>query len=256
MDNTMNSTISNHFGQTLERSGRIHSIQSLGTVDGPGVRFVVFMQGCNLRCGCCHNPDTWSLSGGTVYTPEEILKKVVRYREYFKDKGGITISGGEPLLQPEFVHEVFRLCHEAGINTCLDTSGSLWNEQIQALLAETDRVLLDIKYTTDTAYRRYAGCGIDGPLQFLQYLNQQKIPVTLRQVIIPTLNDTEDNILALRDIATKHPCVDKIELLPFRKICQTKYDNMKLPFAFGHLPEPTQELMDKLNTILHGSVAK
>lgn len=230
--------------------GRVHSIQSLGTVDGPGVRFVVFMQGCNLRCGCCHNPDTWSVSGGTEYTPEEIVKRVIRYREYFKNKGGITISGGEPLLQPEFVHEVFRLCHAEGINTCLDTSGSLWNDQIQALLTETDRVLLDIKYVTDEQYRTYVGCGIDGPLQFLNYLNEQKIPVTLRQVIIPTLNNTEENIARLKEIAGSHACVDKIELLPFHKICQTKYDSLQIPFAFGHLPEPSKEQMTLLNSLL------
>ena len=230
--------------------GHVHSLQSLGTVDGPGVRFVVFMQGCSLRCGCCHNPDTWSISGGTEYTPEDMVKKVVRCREYFKEKGGITISGGEPLLQPEFVHEVFRLCHAEGINTCLDTSGSLWNESIRKLLTETDRVLLDIKYTDDAQYRRYVGCSIDKPLQFLDYLNKQKLPVTLRQVIIPTLNDTMENILRLKDIASRHPYVDKIELLPFRKICQTKYDNMNLPFAFGHLPEPGKEVMDRLNKLL------
>ena len=230
--------------------GHVHSIQSLGTVDGPGVRFVVFMQGCNLHCGCCHNPDTWELSGKTSYTPEEIARRAARYKEYFGAKGGITISGGEPLLQPEFVHEVFRLCHEEGINTCLDTSGSLWNEKIQQLLAETDRVLLDIKYTTDAMYREYVGCGIDGPLEFLDYLNKHQIPVTLRQVIIPTLNDTEENILALKEIAGRHSCVDKIELLPFRKICQVKYDDMKLSFALGYLPEPTKEIMDKLNGLL------
>ena len=230
--------------------GRVHSIQSLGTVDGPGVRFVVFLQGCNLRCGCCHNPDTWNFSGGTEYSPEEIVKKASRFREYFGDKGGITISGGEPLLQPEFVREVFRLCHAEGIHTCLDTSGSLWNEAIGELLTETDRVLLDIKYMTDEQYRKYVGCGIDGPLQFLGNLNEQHIPVTLRQVIIPTLNDTKENVLRLKELADNHPCVDKIELLPFHKICQTKYDNMKLPFAFGHLPEPGKEAMEKLNRLL------
>ncbi len=230
--------------------GHVHSIQSLGTLDGPGVRFVVFMQGCSLRCGCCHNPDTWAFSGGATYTPEALVKKAVRYKEYFGTKGGITISGGEPLLQPEFVHEVFRLCHAEGINTCLDTSGSLWNDKIQKLLTETDRVLLDIKYTNDAQYREYVGCGIDGPLKFLAYLDEQKIPVTLRQVIIPTLNDMEENILTLKNIAAKYTCIDKTELLPFRKICQTKYDNMQIPFAFGHLPEPSQEMMDKLNKLL------
>lgn len=228
-------------------TGNVHSIQSLGTVDGPGVRFVVFLQGCNLRCGCCHNPDTWETAGGTEYTPQQIVDKAVRYKEYFGKDGGITLSGGEPLLQAEFAHEVFNLCHQNGINTCLDTSGSIFNDNVKKLLAVTDRVLLDIKYTTDAQYREFAGCGIDKPLEFLAYLNQQKIPVTLRQVIIPTLTDNEENIDRLKSIADKNPVVDKIELLPFRKICQTKYDNMGLQFRFGNLPEPTPEQMEKLN---------
>lgn len=231
-------------------TGNVHSIQSLGTVDGPGIRFVVFLQGCNLRCGCCHNPDTWETVGGTQYTAQQIVDKATRYKEYFGKDGGITLSGGEPLLQAQFAYEVFSLCHENGINTCLDTSGCILNDEVKKLLAVTDRVLLDIKYTTDAQYRKYAGCSIDKPLEFLAYLNQQKIPVTLRQVIIPTLTDNEENIKRLKNIANKHPVVDKIELLPFRKICQTKYDNMGLEFRFGHLSEPNANTMNKLNKII------
>ena len=231
-------------------TGNVHSIQSLGTVDGPGVRFVVFLQGCNLRCGCCHNPDTWETVGGTQYTAQQIVDKATRYKEYFGKDGGITLSGGEPLLQAQFAYEVFSLCHENDINTCLDTSGCILNDEVKKLLAVTDRVLLDIKYTTDAQYRKYAGCNIDKPLEFLAYLNQQKIPVTLRQVIIPTLTDNEENIKRLKNIANKHPVVDKIELLPFRKICQTKYDNMGLEFRFGHLSEPNANTMNKLNKII------
>lgn len=231
-------------------TGRIHSIQSLGTLDGPGVRFVVFLQGCSLRCGCCHNPDTWDCSGGTEYTAEEIVKKAVRYREYFGKDGGITLSGGEPLLQAEFAREVFGRCHAEGLNTCLDTSGTILNDAEYALLGETDRVLLDIKYTDDLLYREHVGCGMEKPLEFLAYLNEKRIPVTLRQVIIPTLNDNEENIRMLKTIAEKHACVDKIELLPFRKICQVKYDKMGIPFAFGHLPEPTRETMQAFEKIL------
>ena len=139
-------------------TGRIHSFQSLGTVDGPGIRFVAFMQGCNLRCSCCHNPDTWDCYAGTVYTASDVVSKAERFREYFGEKGGITVSGGEPLLQADFVREVFRLCHEKGINTCLDTSGCILNDSVKALLDETDRVLLDIKYDYEDSYRRYVGC--------------------------------------------------------------------------------------------------
>ncbi len=232
-------------------TGKVHSIQSLGTVDGPGVRFVVFLQGCNLRCGCCHNPDTWDITGGTEYTAEDILNKVVRYREYFGDEGGITLSGGEPLLQSDFSYEVFNLCHREGINTCLDTSGSILNDDVKQLLTVTDRVLLDIKYTNNEQYKKYVGCQLQKPLEFLSLLNAQKIPTTIRQVTIPTLTDDEENVKKIKQIADAHKCVDKIELLPFRKICQTKYDNMKLKFAFEHLPEPTTQQIQKLNALIN-----
>ena len=231
--------------------GKIHSIQSLGTVDGPGVRFVVFMQGCPLRCKCCHNPDTWEFEGGTDYTPEEIVEKAIRYREYFGEKGGITVSGGEPLCQAEFVTEVFELCHKEGINTCLDTSGVILNDCVKNLLSKTDRVLLDYKYTTDDLYRENVGCELSVISDFLKYLNEINMPTTLRQVIIPTVNDNEENIIKLKSIVDTYKIIDKVELLPFRKICQTKYDNMKLEFPFGHLSEPSKEKMNELNSILN-----
>ncbi len=231
-------------------TGQVHSIQSLGTLDGPGLRFVVFLQGCNLRCKCCHNPDTWDRQSEKQFTPQEIVEKALHYKEYFGDKGGVTLSGGEPLLQAEFCCEVFKLCHEKGINTCLDTSGSILNDNIKKLLGETDRVLLDIKYTENDLYLENVGCSLEKPLEFLYYLNEQKIPTTIRQVIIPTINDNENNIQKLNKIVENHSCVDKVELLPFKKICQTKYDNMKIEFPFEHIPTPTKEMMNKLNELL------
>ena len=230
--------------------GRIHSFQSLGTVDGPGVRFVVFFQGCHLRCKCCHNPDTWSFSDGTEYTAEEIVTRVLRYREYFGKQGGITLSGGEPLLQAEFAHEIFTLCHQNGIHTCLDTSGSILTESVKKLLEETDRVLLDIKYASEELYRENVGCSLQSVLDCLAYLNQKNIPVTVRQVMIPTVNDTEEDMLELKKIVSQYPNIDKIELLPFRKICGTKYDAMKIEFPFGHLPAGTKAKADELMKIL------
>ncbi len=226
--------------------GRVHSLQSLGTVDGPGVRFVVFMQGCNLRCKCCHNPDTWDMNGGTEYSASDLVQRIERYKEYFGNEGGVTVSGGEPLLQAEFVYELFSLCKEKGINTCLDTSGSILTDKVKLLLTVTDRVLLDIKYTDNTAYTDHVGCSLDKVMEFIAYLRDQSIPATLRQVIIPGLNDDEENITKLNKIALDYPNVDKVELLPFKKICQVKYDDMGIIFPLSDTPEPTSDTMNKL----------
>ena len=219
--------------------GKVHSLQSLGTVDGPGIRYVVFLQGCNLRCGCCHNPDTWETKGGKLYSVQEIIEKATRCHAYFGFKGGITVSGGEPLLQPEFVRELFLAAKERGINTCIDTSGTILNPKVKALLKVTDRVLLDIKYTNDEDYKKYVGCPIAPVLKFLDYLDKTGVTTTVRQVIIPTKNDTEENVRALADIVNSHSCVDYVELLQFKKICQVKYDDLGLIFPFGDLPTPT-----------------
>ncbi|MBO5422105.1 MAG: pyruvate formate lyase-activating protein [Clostridia bacterium] len=229
---------------------KVHSIQSLGTVDGPGVRFVVFLQGCHLRCKCCHNPDTWDMSAGKEMSPEELFKKVKRYKEYFGTAGGITLSGGEPLLQAKEAYELLSLCKEDGINTCVDTSGAVMNEDVRKLLSVTDRVLLDIKYTNDHGYRENVGYAIQPVIEFLGYLDKQSIPTTLRQVIIPTLNDTEENIAKLKEIRDSHRCVDSVEFLAFHKICETKYQNMGIDFPLSDIPEPTKEQMNKLNMLL------
>ncbi len=239
----------------MSSKGRIHSFQSLGTVDGPGVRFVVFMQGCNLRCGCCHNPDTWECGIGEEYTADEVLNKAIRFKEYFGEKGGITVSGGEPLLQAEFVKSLFALCHNEGINTCLDTSGSVMNESVTELLQHTDRVLLDVKYQNDELYQRHVGCTLTKVLEFLDYLDKQGIPTTIRQVTIPSLNDTEESVSMLSALADTHKCIDGIELLPFRKICTVKYDSMGIPFPFASIPEPSGEQMRMLRALL-GKYAK
>ena len=234
----------------MSMKGQVHSIQSLGTVDGPGIRFVVFLQGCNLRCKCCHNPDTWQMNGDKQFTAKEIVEKAIKYKEYFGEKGGITLSGGEPLLQADFCYEIFKACHENGINTCLDTSGSILNDSVKRLLTETDRVLLDIKYTNNNDYLENVGCSLEKPLEFLNYLNENKIPTTIRQVVIPTINDNEKNIIKLNELVRLHSCIDKIELLPFKKLCQVKYDNMQIKFPFATIETPTKEQMEKLNKLL------
>ena len=187
-------------------------------------------------------------------TAEELADRVVRYREYFGSEGGITVSGGEPLLQAAFVTELFERCHALGIHTCLDTSGCLQNDDTDRLLAVTDRTLLDIKFATDAQYRAYVGCGIDAPLRFLARLDERKIPTTLRQVVVPTLNDDEANLAFLASLAQKHSCVDGVELLPFRKICKVKYDNLGVTFPFDRFgaadPAAVVVRQEQLNQML------
>jgi pyruvate formate lyase activating enzyme len=231
-------------------TGNVHSIQSLATLDGPGVRVAIFLQGCNLHCKCCHNPDTIPFDGGTQYTSEEILQKVLSCRDYFGKKGGITFSGGEPLMQADFCREVFEMCHQNGINTCLDTSGCILNDSVKALLEVTDRVLLDIKYSDEVKYRENVGMELKSALDFLDYLEERSIPTTLRRVIIPTMSDDDEGTLHLASLAKSHKCVDKVELLPFCKICQSKYDNMGIEFPFGHLPVPTHQRMEELEQLI------
>ena len=172
-------------------NGKIHSIQSLGTVDGPGVRFVVFLQGCPLRCSCCHNPDTWETAGGVETSPLEIVNKAERFKEYFGKTGGITLSGGEPIIQADFCREIFALCKDRGIGTCLDTSGCVLNEGVKKLLDLTDRVLLDVKYTNGEDYfAEYPSSHqipAKIPLLTLTHIISEHILDSLMLIALPTL---------------------------------------------------------------------
>ncbi len=236
------------------KTGFVNSIQTLGTLDGPGVRFVVFLQGCSLRCGYCHNPETQEMSCGKEYTSDEIVQKAVKYKEYFGKEGGITLSGGEPLLQAEFAAEIFEKCHENGINTCLDTSGCVISGEVERLIDETDYVMLDIKFTNNNDYEKYVGCSLSKPLNFLEMLENKRKNVRLRQVIVPTLNDNEENLLNLSQIVKKYSCVNRVELLPFKKICKTKYDALNREFLFDRYdaasPIKVKALQEKLNNLI------
>ena len=181
---------------------------------------------------------------------KELVAKAERYKEYFGRYGGVTVSGGEPLMQTEFVTELFSLCHSHSINTCIDTSGSIITSATDALLSVTDRVLLDVKYTTDEKYERYVGCSLKAPLAFLELLERKGVPTTVRQVIIPTLNDSENDVLELKALIKPFSCVDGVELLPFKKICAVKYGNMGIPFPFEHIPTPTVEKMRELERLI------
>jgi len=230
-------------------TGRIHSFQSMGAVDGPGLRCVVFMQGCPLRCIYCHNPDTWSYDGGTEVSPEELVQKILRYRSYIA-KGGVTVTGGEPLMQSAFVAELFRQLHAHGIHTALDTSCIGNPEGAKEVLRHTDLVLADVKFLSSEEYRYYCGGQFKTVQRFLELVNQMGIPMWIRQVIIPELNDRAENILALKDFLQNYASVEKVELLPFRKLCLEKYDALGLDFPLRDAPEATQALIHTLTESL------
>ena len=217
--------------------GHIHSHQSLGTLDGPGVRYIVFMQGCPLRCHCCHNPDTWEFVGGSSAEAGDVFVRILRCKSYFGDKGGVTVSGGEPLMQADFVSELFDFCHAEGINTCLDTSGCVLDDSVKNLLDKTDYVLLDVKYTSEELYRDHVGCEYQPVLGFLSYLNEKNITTRIRQVVISGINDTVENYSVLAGLVSSHSCVEGVELLPFKKLCSHKYDNLGIEFPFKDIPE-------------------
>lgn len=231
-------------------TGRIHSFQSLGTADGPGVRAVVFMQGCPLRCACCHNPDTWDFNRGTEVTPDEIFRKIKRLKNYFGEEGGVTVSGGEPLMQPEFIKELFTLCKTDGITTAIDTSGCVLNDKIKEVLNLTDTVLLDYKYVTDELYKTKVGTEKSKVDEFLSYLNSRNIDTWLRQVIIKDLNNNENSVKVLKELKQKYPCIKKTELLPFKKLCIEKYEKLGIPFPLAETPETSKKEIEELEKYL------
>lgn len=231
-------------------TGRIHSVQSLGTVDGPGVRCVVFFQGCPLRCVCCHNPDTWDFKAGEEISADRLVSKIERFRPYFGENGGVTVSGGEPLMQPLFLAELFEKLKNAGFHTALDTSGCRMDAAVEKVLDHTDMVLLDHKYATDEEYVRYCGARLADVERFLTVLEQRRISTWLRRVIIPDINDTPESVRSLNRVARRYSCVRRIELLPFRNLCREKYDMLKIPFALADTPAPSNEMMDRLYAVI------
>lgn len=229
--------------------GKVHSFQSMGAVDGPGLRCVVFMQGCPLKCVYCHNPDTHSFEGGEEYTPEEMLQKILRFKSYIKN-GGVTVSGGEPLIQAQFVKELFSLLKENGIHTALDTAGIGDLNEAKELLEVTDLVLLDIKFSTKEEYQKHCGGDFEQVLKFLKLAEEMEVPLWIRQVIVPEINDGEENITALLELLKNCKNIKKIELLPFRKLCVPKYENMGIPFPLADTPEMPQAEIDKLYELI------
>lgn len=234
----------------IRMTGTIASFQSMGAVDGPGLRCAVFMQGCPLRCQCCHNPETWVPGEGTQTSVEELIARILRYRSYIK-KGGVTVSGGEPLLQAPFVATLFRRLHEEGIHTALDTSGYGDLAAAREVLGVTDLVICDIKFTDEAAFESICGGQLSRVYDFLALTAEMRVPLWLRQVIIPGFNDNEKSIIQLKKQAALYPNAEKIELLPFRKLCAEKYGQLGIPFPLADTPECPDETIRTLQALLN-----
>ncbi len=217
-------------------TGNIRSIQSLGAVDGPGVRYVVFMQGCPLRCIYCHNPDTWQTGGGTPTDLDELVRKALRFRPYWKNGGGVTVTGGEPLMQAEFVAEFFAKLHEHGVHTALDTSGAGSLAQAKRVLEHTDLVLCDLKFLTRADYFKNCRADFDQIKRFLQLTATKNVPLWIRHVVIPGLTDSLDNLRRVKAAAESYPNIEKLEFLPFHKLCIEKYERLGLEFPLKDTP--------------------
>ena len=224
--------------------GRIHSIESMALVDGPGVRSVVFLQGCRLRCQYCHNPDTWSMTGKDIQemSAETLVMRLSRFKPYYGDKGGVTFSGGEPLLQKDFLKEVLRLCKAAGIHTCLDTAGCGIGGY-EDILTFTDLVLLDIKHYTREGYQQVTGQKPDESLAFLETAQRMHIPLWIRHVVVPGLTDGDGHLEGLKNYIRTLKYVERVELLPYHVLGVHKYKALNIPYPLeGVEPMEPQKL--------------
>ncbi len=235
--------------------GRIHSIESMGLVDGPGIRTVVFIQGCKLRCAYCHNPDTWNLNGGTEITPQELMKKISRFKPYFeRSGGGVTFSGGDPLVQPEFLLESLKLCKASGIHTAIDTAG-YGDGNYDEILKYTDLVLLDVKHINSDGYVILTGRDTKDVNLFLEALRRSKTRVWVRHVVVPGYTDSKEHMDKIAKIINDEiPNVDKIELLPYHVLGVNKYETLGIKYRLeGVEPmnkEKTQELQEYLISLV------
>lgn len=227
--------------------GRIHSHESFGTVDGPGIRYVIFMQGCPLRCRFCHNPDTWNPKDfKREETPEETFKEILKYKNFIK-KGGVTITGGEPLLQAEYVKEVFALCKKEGIHTALDTSGYIFNDTVKEALNYTDLVLLDIKCIDENIHKNLTSVELNPILKFLEYLKSINKKIWIRHVVVPEITDDDKLLEKTADfIKSIGEIVEKVEILPYHTLGKYKWEQLGLKYSLENTPPLSPERAEKI----------
>jgi len=233
------------------KKGYIHSIETMGLVDGPGIRIVIFLQGCPLRCLFCHNPDTWEKTSKTKITSKQLVDEIRKYRPYIEQGGGVTFSGGEPLFQSEFLLEVLKLCKKAGIHTCLDTSGTgYYINYLDDILKYTDLVILDVKAIDPYEYKKITGKEMDIFNSFVIKVKEHKNKLWLRQVIIPSINDNEDYVLKLKKYSKQFENLEKIELLPYHTMGIDKYKNLNIKYRLENIEDMDKEKCMELEKLL------
>ena len=240
-------------------SGRIHSIESFGTVDGPGVRFVVFVQGCPMSCAYCHNPDTWAMTGGKIMEASEIIEQYERNIAFYKN-GGITVTGGEPLMQVDFLIELFTLAKEKNIHTCIDTSGIAYNpdntafiEKLDKLMKLTDLVMLDIKHIDPEKHKELTQQPNDGILAFCEYLNNRKVDMWIRHVVVPTITDDDEYLYKLGYFIGQFTNIKALDILPYHTMGKAKYEQLGMEYKLDGIPPMDKnKVIEKKQVVLKG----
>ncbi|BBF41514.1 pyruvate formate-lyase activating enzyme [Lachnospiraceae bacterium KM106-2] len=239
--------------------GYVHSLESFGSVDGPGVRYVIFLQGCNMRCQYCHNPDTWKKDSNETYTADDLLKKALRFKNYWKTNGGITVSGGEALLQIDFMIEFFRKCKEAGVHTTLDTSGNPFTREepffskFNELMKYTDLVMLDIKHIDPAEHKKLTGFSNDNIIDMANYLSEMKKPMWIRHVLVPERTDNDEYLKQLDSYIKTLSSVERVEVLPYHTLGIFKWKELGIDYKLEGIDPPTKERIENANALLHTS---
>ncbi len=230
--------------------GKIHSIETCGTVDGPGIRYILFTQGCPLRCKYCHNPDTWSIQNGKDVDTDDLINEIIKYKSFMQfSGGGVTVSGGEPLLQPEFVKDLLQKCKANNIHTAIDTSGFISIQKADPVLDYTDLVLLDIKSYNPDIYKDLTGVSLDPTLAFAKHLNDRKIPVWIRYVLVPGITDHKEDIEHLAEFLSSLDNIERIDILPFHKMGEFKWEQIGKNYELADVSEPTSEALKEAQEI-------
>ena len=237
--------------KNIEYYAKVHSIESFGTVDGPGIRFVLFLQGCSLKCKYCHNRDTWDIKGGEFKSLDEIFENILRYKSYIYPNGGVTVTGGEPLLQYEFLIELFKRLKKEGIHTCIDTSGMvILRDKIKELIGLTDLFLLDIKHIDPDKCKELVGMSNKRELEFARYLSDNNKHMWIRQVLVPGFTDDEQDLLKLKDFIASLKTVDRVEILPYHNMGKYKWEELNYKYELDGVRTATDEDVLRAKKIL------